>query len=480
MADTPALYESQGRPQAGPRSTDRTRAWGRGFLVASIILFAAVTVPVIVNGAPLLGDFSRCITTDKPGYWHDYYARKGLFRPSSAASIFLINSLCGEVPFALIILLPWVLTIAVALLTRGFLKDIGVVSPWREIGAGLWLLAPLGTETALWPSALRVALGLGLALLALRSFSRGGVVLGSFLGLLAYVSIEQAIFALPLAAWLVSPRDKRVRALVSTVALSGAILLMYALSHGESPRYAVSLSQRLANVFLNPQQYVIMPATGLGAQSIPAAVVWSFPVGLIVLALGGAAGWRIGPKLLKGPFTKGTSARDAFVAVALLILINIPLALVAAHPDSPRVFAPTWLALVVFAAIVGSRARWRRPRPAGAVAGVLISAALLSLALSSWVRIETSHRVEDGMKKIAAVAPDGAIVAVCGWRRTLVEPAPTGAFSIHEFINFSGPAYEYYTGEAAEIRVSPTSTQSRCPQAEGADVVFDLADLVGP
>lgn len=461
-------------------STAVGTAYGRGFLVATLIVFAALTLPVVVNGAPLLDDFSRCVDPQKPGYWHEQYQVRGTFRPATTVEIVAINDLCGTVPFSFAILIPWLLTLAVALLIRAFLKDIGVDTPWCDIGAGLWLLAPLGTESALWPSAFHVPLGLCLALISLRSFKRGRLALGTLFGVASCLSIEQAIFALPLAAWLVSPRDQRSRTLASTVALSLAVLGVYAVWHGTSTRYAVSMSERLADIFKDPEEYVIMPATGLGAQSVPAAVEWAYPISVLVLLLGAMAGWWVGPRLLRTqPSRRPLSVRAVLLALVMVTLINVPVALTYPHPDSPRLFTPTWLALSVFAAIAGSRTRRRWPSPVGAVAGLLIAASFLSLALSSWARIRSADAVENAMEEIAASDPDRAVVAVCGTTRTVVEPAPTGDFSIHEFLNFTEAAYEYYTGKTAQIRVGSVDAPGGCPDLAGTDAVFDFAKLVG-
>lgn len=476
-----AMPAQRERLETESSSRAATATWGWGFLFACLLLFAVVTVPVIVEGAPLLDDFGRCVAPQRAGYWQDRWEAQGLFRPATNIEIVVTNGLCRTVPFGLIILIPWLLTIGVAFLTRTFLGDIGVPSPWSEIGAGLWLLAPLGTETALWPATLHVALGLSLALMALRVFHRGGILPGAILSLGSYLSVEQAILALPLAAFMVSPRGKRIRALTFSTVLSLLVLLVYSQKGGSTFGSAVSLSQRIENVFRDSEEYVIMPAIGLGAQSIPAAIRWAFPVSVVVLALGVIIGWMVGPKLLRSSWSnqQRLGMKHAIGALALLVLINVPVALAFPHPHSPRLFTPTWLALAIFAGIGGSQMHWKRPRLAGAAAGTLIAGALLSMALSSWVRIETSRLIEESMKRIAAKTPDGGVVAICGRTRTLVQPAPHGAFAVHEFMGHPEEAYEYYTGKNAEIRVGGYAARSRCPEAEGVDVIFDFQDLVG-
>jgi hypothetical protein len=474
-----AISTERERPETN--STSAAATWGWGFLVACLLLFAVVTLPVIVNGAPLHDDFGRCVDPGKADYWQDQWELQGLFRPATTLEIVVTNGLCGTVPFGLVILIPWLLTIGVAFLTKIFLRDIGVPSPWSEIGAGLWLLAPLGTETALWPATLHVTLGLGLALMALMSFHKGNVLLGAALGLGSYLSVEQAILALPLAAFMVSPQNKRMRALTSSVVLSVGVLVVYSQWGGTDFGLAASFPQRIENVFRDVEEYAIMPAIGLGVQSVTAAVRWAFPISVLVLALCVTVGWTLGPKLLRitRSAEQGLGMRHAIGALALLVLINLPVALQFPHEHSPRVFTPTWLALAIFVAIAGSRIHWRRPRLAGAAAGGFIAGALLSLALSSWVRIETSSLDEEAMKRVAAETPDGGVVAVCGRTRTLVQPAPYGDFSTHEFNGtFTDEAYEYYTGNTAEIRVGGYAAGSRCPDTRGADVVLEFHELM--
>jgi len=269
----------RGEPEAIPirqelleteSSSGATNAtWGWRFLFTFLLLFAVVTVPVIVNGAPLHDDFGRCVDPRKADYWQDHWEAQGLFRPATTIEIVVTNGVCGTVPFGLVILIPWLVTIGVAFLTRSFLRELGVPSPWSEIGAGLWLLAPLGTETALWPATLHVTLGLGLALMALMSFHKGNVLLGAALGLGSYLSVEQAILALPLAAFMVSPRDKRIRAWTSSVVLSIGVLLVYSQWGGTTFGLAASLPQRIENVFRDVEEYAIMPAIGLGFSPSP-------------------------------------------------------------------------------------------------------------------------------------------------------------------------------------------------------------------
>jgi hypothetical protein len=456
----------------------RARRAGWVFLLLAFCLFAAVTLPVIVKGAPLLDDFSRCLRPQDPGYWSERLRETGAFRPMKYLEIGIVNGLCRSVPFSFAILVPWLLTLGVALLLRALLRDLRVRPPWPEIGAGLWLLAPLGTESSLWPSALHVSLGLALALLGLRMVIRGRLVFGVVLGLLGCLGVEQLIFAFPMAAWWVSVPHQRWKVLTLSAAVSAGILVLYTALPGTAGRLALPLTERVISVFRDVEAYPIMVATGLGAHSIPTAIQWVFPWSVLVLACGLVAGCSLGPRLLEpsGP-NAPPNFRSIAMGVLLLALLNLAVALSFPHPRSPRVFAPSWLALVAFLAIIGSRLTWRRKSLVGGLAGVFIAGAVLSLALSAWVRVRSGDIVERAMTVIAAETPNHGIAAVCGVTRTVVEPAPSGDFSINEFLSFTGDAYEYYTPEVAEIRVGGTYTPGRCPELAGADAIFEFEEL---
>jgi hypothetical protein len=455
------------------------RKWGWGFLLVACALFAAVTLPVIVNGSPLLDDFSRCVEPQKPGYWTERFRESAAFRPMRIVETVVINGLCGSVPFSFVILLPWILTIGVAFLLRALLRDLDVPAPWPEIGAGLWLLAPLGTESALWPSALHIPLGLAVVLLALRMFMRGKIILGIIFALIGYLSLEQLIFALPLAGWWVSAPAHRLRVLVLTASLSLGVLAVYVAWPGTIGHLALPLGQRLTDAFRDVGSYAIMVGTGLGAHSIPTAVQWALPVSVLVIAVGSLLGWLVGPRLLlSGVAAVRPAYRSIATGLVLLALINVPVALTFPHPDSPRIFAPSWLVLAAFAALIGQRVEWRRQHFVGAIAGGLIAGSMLSLTLSSSVRIRSARIVEEAMMAIAAETPSGGVVAVCGVTRTVVLPAPSGAFSIHEFILFPNETYEYYTGEVAELRIGGAYKENRCPDPSGVDTIFEFDELI--
>ena len=74
----------------------------------------------------------------------------------------------------------------------------------------------------------------------------------------------------------------------------------------------------------------------------------------------------------------------------------------------------------------------------------------MSLAFSVSVRLHSAEFTARAASVIAARVPEGGTVAVCGIRRTVVEPAPRGAFAVHDFI------YEWAAERAFSITPDAT------------------------
>ena len=167
--------------------------------------------------------------------------------------------------------------------------------------------------------------------------------------------------------------------------------------------------------------------------------------------------------------------------LGLIALINIPVVLNVPHQGSPRLFAPTWLVLSGMIAMIGPLLVRRSYRSWGAVVGVFAAGALLSLSLSVWVRLESASFTAYASRRIAEEVADDAVVAVCGVRRTVVEPAPRGAFALHEFVYdwAARDALDYYTGRRASFKLAGDLWDDRsCPDPEDVDRVFSFSDLV--
>ena len=459
-----------------PKSSRRVRLSG---LTIIVVAFACVTLPVILKGAPLLDDYYNCIAPNERGLGTvlaEVYDNLELVRPAHYVEVALTAGVCRVTSFSIMILVPWALTIGVAFAIRGLLGDLGVAQPWRDIGASIWLLQPLGTEAALWPAALHIPLGIGFAVLAARAFFRNRMITGTLLGLAACLSVEQAILVMPVIACL-TPQSARKRAVAATATLAVGILILFAMFPGESHYTDVSLADRISNAFTDLDYYVVLPATAFGAHSIPLAIGWAFPISAAVLVAGIWLGWAAGARSALGSQVhRGVTTRGLWIAAALLVLANIPVA-VSHHPDSPRVFTPTWALIAVGAAIWASRVRWTRTRLWGGVAGALVAASLLSLSLSSWVRVRSATLSEVAHRDIASQAPDGAVVAVCDIERTMVSPAPTGDFALHDFFAFTEDAYTYYTGEHATFRKGGRYWEAPCPDISGTDVVVSFSEI---
>jgi len=464
--------------------SETTRA-GLAILWVVGAIFVLIALRVVLRGAPLNDDYQSCVDVARYRL-PDVLARtgelNGVIRPARFVEVAVIGSLCERLSFSVLILVPLVLTAVVAVQLRGLLRDLLVPAPWPELGAALWLLQPLGAESALWPSALHIPLGLSLALGALRLFRRGHDWPAAALGLAACLSVEQVIFVLPALAWLVAPSDRKKRALALAGVASLVVLAAYHQWPGSAPRGPTTIGDMLLNPFRGPIFYVRFPATSLGLHSIPLAVAWAFPLSIVALAAGTAAGFVIGPKLLPGAVAAdnaGLGARHLIaVVVLLLILINLPVALAYPHSTSGRVFAPTWLMLAGTAAVAGPRLQWRRPRLAGSVAGCVAAAWMLSIALSASVRVRTADFAEAAFRSLGRRVPPNGVIAICDVRRSALRHAPIGDFHTSEFLG-EWPEYalSYYTGVTALIRRGGQYWETRCPDVRGADVIVSFDQL---
>jgi hypothetical protein len=460
------------------------RRAGRVVLAGTAAVFVAVGAPVVWRGAPLADDFNNCLAPIEMGlggFLAASWERLGMVRPARFIEILLTTGVCRTLPFGVAIAVPLLLTLGVALLARGLLRDLDLPAPWPEVGAALWLLQPLGTEAALWPAALHVPLGLGLALGALRLHRRGLHALAAVAGLGAALSVEQVILALPLAAWLVTPERERRRAAATSAGVAVLVLTAFALWPGTDARLAAGLAERVAGLVAAPSFYVTFPAVGLGVHSIPLALGWALPLSLAVLVCGAALGLLVARRLPPGPgLDRGRTLRMMAAAAAVVAFANVPVLLAVPRQGSPRVFTPTWLIVVLAVTVLGAYVRWRRPVLVGMPAGLFAAGAVLSLALSVSVRLASADFAEQAAQVIAEAVPDGSDVAVCGVRRTVVEPAPRGAFAVHELIYdwAADDALAYHTGQRASFHLAGELWETPCPDAGSVDALFTFDELL--
>jgi hypothetical protein len=464
---------------------DPAERLGRIILVVAAVAFVAIAIPLVWRGAPLADDFNNCIAPTElglNGFVAASWRQLGAIRPARMLEILLTASVCGSIPFGVAILVSLLLTLAVALLVCGILRDLGIPRPWSDVGGALWLLQPLGTEAGLWPAALHVPLGLVLALAAVRLYHRGRLGWAAVANLGAAMSVEQVILPLPVVAWLVAPPDKRGRAALASSAVAALLVVGVLLWPGANPRLHLGLLQRIAGLTADPFFYVGFPAVGLGLHSIPLAIWWALPWSVIVLAAGAVVGWWIGPYLTTASRPVGRRELfTGFVAViAIIVLTNIVVIFSVPQQGSPRVFTPTWLVLAVAVGAGGASVRWRSPRLLGTIGGLFAAGAVLSLMLSVSVRIRTADFTARAARVVAARIPDGGSVAICHVRRTVVEPAPRGAFAVHEFIYewAAERALQYYTGRHATIYLSGELWDRPCPPVRGVDAVIDFDELL--
>jgi hypothetical protein len=466
---------------ASRSTTTQGPRWQAVLLPAASVLFVVAGLPVVLRGAPLADDFWNCLRPVQRGLPSTMAAswdRLGAIRPARFIEIFLTTGVCQHLPFGVAIAVPLALTIAVAWLLRGLLRDLGAPGTWPELGGAVWLLQPLGTEAALWPAALHVPLGLALALGALRLLHRGRLIWGGLATLGAFLSVEQAMLALPLAAWLALSDRHRRRGTAVTLGVLVIVTAAYAAFPGADQRLEAGWGERLTGLLADLAFYVQFPAVGLGLHSIPLALLWAFPASVLLVALGGAVAWRVTPQEVRGVATDWV--RAGLAVTALVALVNLPVLLNVPRQGSPRTFAPTWLLLAAVAALAAPRVRWRWPRPMGAAAGMYAAGAVLSIVLSVWVRLASADTVETAAHAIARETSDGAVVAVCDVPRAVVEPAPRGAFAVHDFVYDWGAelAIAYYTGRDVTVSVAGPLWGNRCPDVEGADLVVSFDDLI--
>jgi hypothetical protein len=461
---------------------ERMARWIPLVVAGSVV---SVMAPVVIRGGLLADEYIICLRPVHDGGYGPYlsaiWADTGVVRPARFLELFLVSSTCRSVPYGVVIAIPLVLKLVVAYLLFGLLRDLSLRAPWPAIGAALWLLEPLGTEAALWPAALHVLLGIALALVGLRCFHRGLVLPGAAFAAAASLSIEQAIFAMPFAAWLITPPEHRRRAVVAAVCVAVAILAAYTAWPGSNPRQALTLAERLDAAMSKGAWYVYFPAVGLGLHSGALAIAWAFPLSIVILIGGAVVGTVVLPRVMTRPSSRldrHAVWRGLIAFGVLVLLVNLPL-IVTEVGYSARTFTPTWVVLSGAAAVGASRVSWERTRLLGAAAGVFAAVALLSLALSVSVRVRTDAFDRAAARWIAARTRDGDVVAVCDVGRTVVDPAPLGAFHLHALHSTSGDWIEYHTGRVVEVRRSGERYWgARCPDLAGADLVVRFPDLV--
>lgn len=463
--------------------------WTSGGWLAAIagVLFVAISLPVVLDGTPLADDYWLCLRPARDGSFWPYFGAMwqdgGIVRPARYLE-YAVISRCADVPFGLVILIPLALKVTVAVLLYRFLRDLGLRSPWPGVGAAAWMLEPLGTEAALWPSALHVGLGLAFALWALRLLRRDRIAAGGLAALGAFLCLEQAIFALPLAAWWTGSATSRRRAAITTAAVAGVVLIAYATWAGDNPKNAMTLAERLHGSVADPSWYVLFPAAGLGLHSGLLGFIWAFPSSIAVVVGAAALVAAVAPVLLDGRRDGAVRAHPSFavvaMAAALVLLVNLPLILTLPNVGlSARTFTPTWLVLSALAATAGASVRWRRPRVLGAAAGAIAAFAVLSLVFSVSVRLRTAAFDRAAASWIAERTQDGDLVAFCDVPRTVVEPAPVGSFHLHSLHFLDSSWIQYHTGRVVTVRRSGERYWgSRCPRLEGADLVVSFPEMM--
>jgi len=469
--------------EAAGSPTDRASRTGTWILAGIGCLFTAMCLPIVVRGAPLADDFFNCLRPQQIGlgaFLAESLERLGALRRAHFLEILITTETCQYLPFGVAIAVPLVITLAIAVLLRGLLRDLRVPEPWPSIGGALWLLQPLGTEAALWPAAMHVGLGLALALTAIRLHRGGHHGLAAAAVAAAGLSVEQVVLAMPIAVWAATTGDRRRIAVMTTVGVTAVLLAAFVVWPGDDPRIRASVAARLAEAFGDPAFLVRFPAVGLGLHSISLAVWWLFPLSVLGLAIGGASGFQLG-QTLRDAQPQGWPVKSALLSgVLLIIAVNAPVVLAVPHQGSPRIFTPTWLVLSGVLAYAGPAIRRPLILPATVLAGVFAAGASMSIALSVWVRWQTADFTVAAAERIAGDTSEGSALAVCGITRTVVDPAPRGAFAVHEFIDegTARDSLEYYTDTRATFLLAgPLWPDRPCPPGD-VDRVIAFRDLL--
>ena len=269
-----------GSAEADRGSESTARIAGRLLFGTASLALLAVSAPVVLRGAPLADDFNNCLAPQDKGllgFMSESFERLGLIRPARFIEILVTTGVCQALPFGVAIAVGLAMTFVVALLLRRLMTMLGLAAPWPDFAAAAWLLQPLGLEAALWPAALHVTMGLAAALGSLIACRGRRLWLGALLALVAMLSVEQAILALPVAAWLVSPTDLRRRAAVVVGVVTATVVVAYLLVPGNDPRLNAGAAERTRGLFADVGFLARFPAGGVGAESIPLAVRWAFP-----------------------------------------------------------------------------------------------------------------------------------------------------------------------------------------------------------
>ena len=319
-------------------------------VIGSTGLVLLVFAPAVVQGGLLADDYIKCLGPIQAGgygpFLREIWRDTGIVRPAQLIEVLLISKTCTHLPFGLVMLVPLSLKFAAGLLLWGLLRDLRVRPPWPEVGVAMWLLEPVGTEAALWPSALHVHLGLVCALAALRLYRRGFLVSAAFASAGAALSVEQVIFALPFAVWVTGSREHRRRATAVATVLMAIVIVAYATWPGHNERQALTLGERWHNVVTKGAWYVFFPTSGVGLYSGALGFLWAFPYSIAVVVVGAASGALLFARRLHGQTTPsleaGTGVRTALAVGVLIVLVNVPL-IVTEVGYSARTFTPTWL-----------------------------------------------------------------------------------------------------------------------------------------
>lgn len=475
-----------------PSSSPQTYRWGPRaawtILAVAAVLLVLTAAPVLLRGGPMADDYATCVASDADGvigFLRGDMAYRGAVRPVRYLNAAWVGALCGDVPFGVIMLLPLVATLWAGVQVHRLLSATGVSPAWSGAAGAAWLLNPVGLEIATWPAAAHVPIGLGAALLAARLLRarRWSAALAS--AVLGVLCLEQLIFVLPLLAWAAAPTDRRRGALAAAISVSVVVLAVYSVFPGLDERTTASVADRLVAPFQDLQWYIRFPAIGLGAGALPGTIRWAGLWTVVAVAAGGVlGGWLLGGALRATPnppssqMSRRELLQTAAVGLSVVLLLNLPSIVTVPRDTSPRIFAPTWMAMSVALGLIGARLPLRRPVVAGAVLGCAAALSALALGFAADVRVRHAELSEQLLARIASEVPQDGSVVLCAVPPKLVPNAPAGAFALHDLFYdwVAEPALLHHEGRRASVRVF--HPREPCPTEPAADLHVSLDELL--
>ena len=267
-------------------------------------LFVAISLPVVLRGAPLADDFTNCLQPQRVGLGStlgDSLERLGAARKAHLLEIIITTETCQHAPFGLAIAISLGLTLAVALLLRGLLSDLGTADPWPGSEALSGSFIPSGPRLRSGRLRCMCRSGSPLPWPPFGSTGPGGTRGGRWRWREPVSPWSRWCWLFPWPSGSRPRKTGETKAFAWTVSVVVVLLVTFVALPGDDPRLRLALSERVAGAVEDPGFLVLFAAVGLGLQSIPLAVAWAFPFSVVLLAAGALLGLRFGAVLFARP-----------------------------------------------------------------------------------------------------------------------------------------------------------------------------------